>query len=47
MSAVAGLLSQTNVSSSLDNKGDLVGEYQESILVRNSKGMNAGSTLNP
>jgi hypothetical protein len=45
MSAVAGLLSQTNVSSSLDNKGDLVGEYQESILVRNSKGMNAGSTL--
>lgn len=45
MSAVAGLLSMTNVSQSLDAKGDLVGEYQESILVRNSKGMNAGSTL--
>lgn len=45
MSAVAGLLSSSNVSQSLDSKGDLVGEYQESILVRNSKGMNAGSTL--
>lgn len=45
MSAVAGLLSSTNASESLDSKGDLVGEYQESILVRNAKGMNAGSTL--
>lgn len=45
MSAVAGLLSSSNASQSLDNKGDLVGEYQETILVRNSKGMNAGSTL--
>ncbi len=45
MSAVAGLLSSTNASASLDSKGDLVGEYQESILVRNAKGMNAGSTL--
>lgn len=45
MSAVAGLLSSTNASASLDAKGDLVGEYQESILVRNAKGMNAGSTL--
>jgi len=45
MSAVAGLLSSSNASQSLDAKGDLVGEYQESILVRNAKGMNAGSTL--
>ena len=48
MSAIAGLLSQATipgVPTSLDTKGDLVGEYQESILVRNSKGMNAGSTL--
>lgn len=45
MSAVAGLLTQANASQSLDNKGDLVGEYQDKILVRNSKGMNAGSTL--
>lgn len=45
MSAVAGLLSSSNASESLDEKGDLVGEYQDTILVRNSKGMNAGSTL--
>lgn len=45
MSAVAGLLSSSNASQSLDSKGDLVGEYQDKILVRNSKGMNAGSTL--
>lgn len=45
MSAVAGLLTQSNASQSLDAKGDLVGEYQDKILVRNSKGMNAGSTL--
>lgn len=45
MSAVAGLLSQSNASQSLDSKGDLVGEYQETIFVRNAKGMNAGSTL--
>lgn len=40
MSAVAGLLSISNASAT-----DLVGEYQESILVRNAKGMNAGTTL--
>jgi len=45
MSAVAGLLSSSNASQDLDAKGDLVGEYQETILVRNAKGMNAGSTL--
>ena len=45
MSAVAGLLSSTNANADLDTKADLVGEYQETILVRNSKGMNAGSTL--
>jgi hypothetical protein len=45
MSAVAGLLSSSNANSDLDTKADLVGEYQETILVRNSKGMNAGSTL--
>jgi hypothetical protein len=45
MSAVSGLLSSSNGSQDLDEKGDLVGEYQETILVRNSKGMNAGSTL--
>ncbi len=45
MSAVAGLLKIANASQSLDAKGDLVGEYQEAILVRNAKGMNAGSTL--
>lgn len=45
MSAIAGLLSQANSNQSLDTKADLVGEYQDSILVRNSKGMNAGSTL--
>ena len=45
MSAIAGLLSSANGSQSLDAKGDLVGEYQDTILVRNSKGMNAGSTL--
>src|ERR1044071_8865254 len=40
MSAVAGLLSISN-----SNNSDLVGEYQESILVRNSKGYNVGTTL--
>jgi hypothetical protein len=45
MSAVSGLLSSTNASADLDTKADLVGEYQDTILVRNSKGMNAGSTL--
>lgn len=45
MSAVAGLLSSSNANADLDTKADLVGEYQETILVRNSKGMNAGSTL--
>lgn len=45
MSAIAGLLSQANASQSLDAKGDLVGEYQRAVLVRNSKGYNVGSTL--
>lgn len=46
MSAVSGLLTQAQQGSTgLDDKSDLVGEYQETILVRNSKGMNAGSTL--
>ena len=44
-SAIAGLLSTSNANSDLDSKADLVGEYQDTILVRNSKGMNAGSTL--
>jgi len=44
-SAIAGLLSASNANSDLDTKADLVGEYQDTILVRNSKGMNAGSTL--
>lgn len=41
MSAVAGLLSVHNA----DTTNDLVGEFQETILVRNAKGMNAGTTL--
>lgn len=45
MSAIAGILSSSNANQALDTKADLVGEYQETILVRNSKGMNAGSTL--
>lgn len=45
MSAIAGLLSSSNANQALDTKADLVGEYQDTILVRNSKGMNAGSTL--
>jgi hypothetical protein len=40
MSAVAGLLSVANA-----NTSDLVGEYQETILVRNAKGFNVGTTL--
>lgn len=40
MSAVSGLLSVANA-----NTNDLVGEYQESILIRNAKGFNAGTTL--
>lgn len=40
MSAVAGLLSLYSA-----NTSDLVGEYQETILVRNAKGYNAGTTL--
>lgn len=40
MSAVAGLLSIQNASTT-----DLVGEYQETILVRNAKGYNVGTTL--
>ena len=46
MSAIAGLLSiGPGASGTGANTSDLVGEYQDSILVRNSKGMNAGSTL--
>jgi Family of unknown function (DUF5309) len=45
MSAVAGLLSSSNNTLTDYTQADLVGEYQEKILVRNSKGMNAGSTL--
>lgn len=41
MSAVSGLLSSSNIGTS----NDLVGEFQETIFVRNSKGMNVGSTL--
>lgn len=40
MANIAGLLSTTNAQAS-----DLVGEWQEEILVRNSKGYNVGSTL--
>jgi len=40
MSAVAGLLAVATA-----NTNDLVGEYQESILIRNAKGMNVGTTL--
>jgi len=40
MSAIAGLLTLVNAQSN-----DLVGEYQEAVLLRNAKGMNAGSTL--
>lgn len=41
MSAVSGLLSSSNIGTA----NDLVGEFQETIFVRNSKGMNVGSTL--
>lgn len=40
MSAVAGILSIGN-----SNSSDLVGEYQETILIRNAKGYNVGTTL--
>lgn len=40
MSAVAGLLAVANA-----NTSDLVGEYQETILVRNARGFNVGTTL--
>lgn len=40
MSNVAGLLTTLNAQNT-----DLVGEWQEEILVRNSKGYNVGSTL--
>jgi len=40
MAAIEGILTTANADTS-----DLVGEYQESIFVRNAKGMNAGSTL--
>lgn len=40
MAVIAGLLSQSSAATN-----DLVGEFQESIFVRNSKGMNSGSTL--
>lgn len=40
MSSVAGLLTTLNAQNT-----DLVGEWQEEILVRNSKGYNVGTTL--
>lgn len=40
MAVIAGLL-----SSSTAPNNDLVGEFQESVFVRNAKGMNAGATL--
>lgn len=40
MSAVSGLLSATSAQTN-----DLVGEFQETIFVRNAKGFNAGATL--
>lgn len=40
MSLIAGLLTLQTAQTN-----DLVGEFQEAILVRNSKGMNSGSTL--
>lgn len=40
MSAVAGILTVAGASSS-----DLVGEYQDTILIRNAKGYNVGTTL--
>jgi len=40
MATVSGILTTSNADTN-----DLVGEYQESIFVRNAKGMNAGSTL--
>lgn len=48
MSAISGILGVGNnagAQNGLDQKADLVGEYQESIFVRNVKGMNAGTTL--
>jgi hypothetical protein len=45
-SAVAGLLA-TNSGNQVDlsRNADLVGEYQRTILIRNAKGMNVGTTL--
>jgi hypothetical protein len=40
MSALAGLLTLKNADTN-----DLVGEFQESVFVRNAKGFNVGSTL--
>src|SRR5512138_82208 len=40
MSAVAGLM---NLASATAN--ELVGEFQETIFIRNTKGMNVGTTL--
>lgn len=40
MSAVQGILSLANA-----NTSDLVGEFQEKIFIRNSKGFNSGATL--
>ena len=40
MSALAGLLTLKNAQTN-----DLVGEFQESVFVRNAKGFNVGSTL--
>jgi hypothetical protein len=40
MSAISGMLSVSNAQTD-----DLVGEWQETVLVRNAKGYNTGSTL--
>jgi hypothetical protein len=40
MAIIAGLLTSATAATN-----DLVGEFQEAVFVRNSKGMNAGSTL--
>lgn len=41
MSAVSGLLSSSNIGTT----NDLVGEFQETIFIRNTKGFNVGTTL--
>lgn len=47
MSAVSGLLSSgpSSLVGGLQTTNDLVGEFQETIFVRNAKGLNVGTTL--